>query len=253
MKRLYLEYVINKNRPGLLGDIASILGLLKINILNITSIDEEKRGFLLSLPPNLTQGYLASFLHGIEDLTIRYLREPHLLDYLALKHGERIEENQECPPMYSFQRQQLNILVDFLGSLLTQEEKIIIGLKGRPRIGKTEAAIASCVHANRRWILISSTLLHKTTRTSLPQSDQRIQRVLLFDALTTMDRSSREHRQFALQLLQQDDQKIIEHPEIFIHEGILRKEDFHIFIELYKGKKKETEKRRWGFTSFDIS
>ncbi len=32
METLYMEYKIIKNRPGLLGDLASLLGLLQINI-----------------------------------------------------------------------------------------------------------------------------------------------------------------------------------------------------------------------------
>lgn len=253
MGRLYLEYVIKRDRPGLLGDIASILGLLKINILTISSIDGGKRGLLISLPKNLTKEYLTSLLKGIEDLQINYLREPNLLDYLALKHGVRIKKEEIAPPLYSFQREQLHILIDFIGSQLKERDGITIGLKGQPRVGKTEAAIASCVNANRGWVLISSTLLHKTTRTSLPEGPLGEERVLIFDALTTMDRSSLEHRIFALHLLEKGYQKIIEHPEIFIHEGIMTKDDFHLMIELHSGSKKVYYKQRSGYTSFDIS
>lgn len=252
MKQLYLEYTINQNRPGLLGDIASILGLLKINILKVSSFGDQRRGFLLALPPNLTQESLENILQRIEDLSLLHLRSPNLLDELALKHGERIYQEKEIPPCYSFQRKQLNILVDFMGSLLTEKGGMIIGLRGRPRIGKTEAAIASCVHANRSWVLISSTLLHKTTRTALPKGTETPP-VLIFDALTTMDRSSKEHRDFALSLLAQNDEKIIEHPDIFINEGVLKKEDFQLFIELYAGKKEISYQGRSSFTSFDIS
>lgn len=252
MRRLYLEYYIKKDRPGLLGDIASILGLLKINILTISSIDGGKRGFLLSLPEGLTKEYLASLLEGIEDLSISFLKEPHLLDYLALKHGERIKKKGESLPLYTFRREQLHILIDFLGSLLKKKDDLTIGFRGEPRVGKTEASIASCVHANRAWILISSTLLHKTTRTSLP-GDGMQDRVLIFDALTTMDRSSKEHRAFALSLLKGESLKIIEHPDIFIHEGIMVKEDFNLFVELYRGSVRVSYKGRSSFNSFDIS
>lgn len=252
MNRLYLEYFIKKDRPGLLGDIASILGLLKINILTISSIDSNKRGFLLSLPHGLTKEYLASILEGIEDLQISFLKEPHLLDYLALKHGERIEEDLKVPPLYSFRREQIHILVDYIGSILKRERVINIGFKGEPRVGKTESAIASCVHANKGWVLISSTLLHKTTKTSLPKEIGQ-ERVFIFDALTTMDRSSKEHKEFALSLLKSETLKIIEHPDIFIHEGMMGKEDFHLFVELYKGRERVDYRDRSSFNSFDIS
>ena len=34
-KEWYLEYEIQKNRPGLLGDISSLLGMLSINIVRL--------------------------------------------------------------------------------------------------------------------------------------------------------------------------------------------------------------------------
>ena len=34
----YMEYKIHKNRPGLLGDIASVLGMLEVNILTINGL-----------------------------------------------------------------------------------------------------------------------------------------------------------------------------------------------------------------------
>lgn len=252
MNRIYLEYFIKKDRPGLLGDIASILGLLKINILTISSIDSNKRGFLLSLPEGLTEEFLASFLERIEDLQISFLKKPHLLDYLALKHGERIEENLKTPPLYSFRREQIHILIDFIGSILKREKAINIGFKGEPRVGKTESAIASCVLANKGWALISSTLLHKTAKTSLSKEAES-DKVLLFDALTTMDRSSKEHKDLVLYLLKRETIKIIEHPDIFIHEGIMNKEDFHLFVELFRGSKRVVYRDRSSFNSFDIS
>ena len=46
-KEWYLEYEIQKNRPGLLGDISSLLGMLSINIITINGIDEDRRGLLI--------------------------------------------------------------------------------------------------------------------------------------------------------------------------------------------------------------
>ena len=39
MGKWYLEYEIQVNRPGLLGDIASLLGMLRVNIATINSVD----------------------------------------------------------------------------------------------------------------------------------------------------------------------------------------------------------------------
>lgn len=43
-KQWYMEYKIHKNRPGLLGDIASMLGILGVNILTINGVEGERRG-----------------------------------------------------------------------------------------------------------------------------------------------------------------------------------------------------------------
>ncbi len=43
----YLEYQIHKNRPGLMGDLASILGMLGINIVTINGVEKNRRGLLL--------------------------------------------------------------------------------------------------------------------------------------------------------------------------------------------------------------
>ncbi len=36
-----------KNRPGLLGDVASLMGMLDINIVSINGVEDRKRGMLL--------------------------------------------------------------------------------------------------------------------------------------------------------------------------------------------------------------
>ena len=38
-KEWYLEYEIMINRPGLLGDISSLLGMLSINIVTINGVE----------------------------------------------------------------------------------------------------------------------------------------------------------------------------------------------------------------------
>ena len=36
----YFEYEIHKNRPGLLGDVSSLIGMLGINIVTINGVDQ---------------------------------------------------------------------------------------------------------------------------------------------------------------------------------------------------------------------
>ena len=43
----YFEYEIHKNRPGLLGDVSSLIGMLGINIVTINGVDNARRGFCL--------------------------------------------------------------------------------------------------------------------------------------------------------------------------------------------------------------
>lgn len=43
----FFEYEIQVNRPGLLGDISSLLGMLRVNIVTINGVDEGRRGMLI--------------------------------------------------------------------------------------------------------------------------------------------------------------------------------------------------------------
>ena len=45
-KEWYLEYEITIDRPGLLGDISSLLGMLSINIVSINGIVDGRRGLI---------------------------------------------------------------------------------------------------------------------------------------------------------------------------------------------------------------
>lgn len=42
-KEWYLEYEIQYNRPGLLGDISSLLGMMAINIVTINGVENSHR------------------------------------------------------------------------------------------------------------------------------------------------------------------------------------------------------------------
>ena len=48
MGEWYLEYEIQVNRPGLLGDISSLLGMLRVNIVTINGVDGGHRGMLVT-------------------------------------------------------------------------------------------------------------------------------------------------------------------------------------------------------------
>ncbi|MFC6385441.1 hypothetical protein ACFP7A_02410 [Sporolactobacillus kofuensis] len=43
-KEWALEYEIHNNRPGLLGEVSSLLGKLGINSLTLNDVDDERHG-----------------------------------------------------------------------------------------------------------------------------------------------------------------------------------------------------------------
>lgn len=94
-KEWYLEYEIHINRPGLLGDIASLLGMLSINIITINGVDDSRRGMLLLCKSHEQIERLQSILATMEDITVTKLREPKLRDRLAVRHGRYIQRDAD--------------------------------------------------------------------------------------------------------------------------------------------------------------
>lgn len=76
-KEWYLEYEIKINRPGLLGDISSLLGMLSINIITINGIDQGSRGLLILSTKHQIER-LALILQTMETINLVKLREPTL-------------------------------------------------------------------------------------------------------------------------------------------------------------------------------
>src|SRR5579875_3768158 len=87
----YFQYKIRKDRPGLLGDIASLLGMLGFNILQLGSVSECSRGFLLETERPDSVQVLKTMLESLTDVELTALRTPSLRDRLALRHGRFIE------------------------------------------------------------------------------------------------------------------------------------------------------------------
>ena len=83
-KDWYLEWEIHKNRPGLLGDIASILGMLAINIKTINGVETRRRGMLLQTDDETKIELLGNILRKVENITITALRPPTIMDTLAI-------------------------------------------------------------------------------------------------------------------------------------------------------------------------
>lgn len=254
MSTLYLEYKIVNNKPGLLGDVASLLGLFKINILTIASIEEKFRGMLIDFNRDEYRELVYEAFVAIPDLEINCLRCPELFDILALKHGKKISSRSRGQNTYSFTRADLDLLIDFLSEFLKSRENPLIGFKGSPRVGKTETAIAAVVHANKHWQLLSSTLLRKIARTRIDERVLNSNTVFIIDAVTTFHRAQSEHVNFIKNIAKRSIPRIIEHPGIFLQETDFKGEDFDLILELLDETrdKQDIDQYLHSYNSFDI-
>src|SRR5699024_9651520 len=91
----YFEYELQYNRPRLLGDISSLLGMLSINIITINGIENARRGMLLLSEHDEQITRLQSIVETIDDITLTKLRKPKLRDRLAVRHGRYIHRDVE--------------------------------------------------------------------------------------------------------------------------------------------------------------
>ncbi|MCF8564822.1 DUF3388 domain-containing protein [Alicyclobacillus tolerans] len=229
----YFQYRIKKDRPGLLGDIASLLGMLGFNIMQLGSVSETGRGFLLRTDHPESVHVLRNIVETLEDIELAGLRTPSLRDRLALRHGRFIERSDTETRTYRFVRDELGVMVDFLGELLKRPKRQVIGVRGQPRVGKTEAIVAASVYANKRWTFVSSTLLKQTLLKELP-SDELVseQFVYIIDGAVSTLRGNEEHFRVVDEVLALPAPVVIEHPDIFVHHSRFGWQIFDMLIEL---------------------
>src|SRR5699024_8185300 len=155
----YIEYELQQNRPGLLGDISSLLGMLSINIIMINGVENDRQCMLL-LSKNYEQIIrLKSIVQTVDAIKTAKLRKPNLHDKLAVRHGRYNHRDMTDQKTVRFIRDELGLLVDFMAELYKREGHKLIGIRGMPRVGKTESVVAASVCANKRWLFVSSTLL----------------------------------------------------------------------------------------------
>lgn len=232
VKQWYMEYKIYKNRPGLLGDIASLLGMLEVNIVTINGVENRTRGMLLQTNDDEKIEILGRMLKKVDNITVLKLREPKLVDILAVRHGRYIERDSDDRKTFRFTRDELGMLVDFLGEVFKQEGNQVIGLRGMPRVGKTESIIAGSVCSNKRWTFISSTLLRQTVRSQLSEEELNDNNVFIIDGIVSTMRSNEKHYSLLQEIMAMPCTKVIEHPDIFIKESSYDYSTFDYIIEL---------------------
>ncbi len=228
----YLEYQIHKHRPGLFGDITSVLGMLQINIHTINGLEHHRRGLLLECADERRISLLKQLLNHVSNITITKLRHPLLRDRLALRHGKYIESEGDLLKTFRFIRDELGLLVDFLAEIMKEDGHQLIGVRGKPRVGKTEAIVASSVSANKRWIFLSSTLLIQTIKEQFLAAELSDHHVYIIDGLVSMSRGTEKHQQLLQEALSIPATKVIEHPDMFIKGSDLTLESFDYMIEL---------------------
>jgi hypothetical protein len=232
MKQWYMEYRIHKNRPGLLGDIASLMGMLEVNIMSINGVEDRTRGMLLQTDDDETIELMGKLLSKVDNITITALRTPKLVDILAVRHGRYIERDSDDRKTFRFTRDELGLLVDFLGEIFKREGNQVIGLRGMPRVGKTESIIAGSVCSNKRWTFVSSTLLRQTVRNQMSDDELNADNIFIIDGIVSTLRSNEKHYSLLKEIMSMPSTKVIEHPDIFIRESEYDYNTFDYIIEL---------------------
>lgn len=228
----YLEYKIQKNRPGLLGDISSLLGMLRINIVTINGVDDQRRGLLLKCDSHEQIKRLESILNTMDHIAVTKLRTPKLRDRLAVRHGRYIQRDADDKKTFRFVRDELGLLVDFMAELYKQDGHKLIGIRGMPRVGKTESIVAASVCANKRWLFLSSTLLKQTIRSQLLADEYSDENVFILDGVVTTKRGTEKHMQLVREVMRLPATKVVEHPDIFVQNTEYTIGDFDYIIEL---------------------
>jgi hypothetical protein len=231
-KEWYLEYEIQRNRPGLLGDISSLLGMLSVNIVTINGVDEGRRGMLLLANNDEQITRLESILQTMDTINVTKLREPKLRDRLAVRHGRYIQRDADDKKTFRFIRDELGLLVDFMAELFKQEGHKLVGIRGMPRVGKTESVVASSVCANKKWLFVSSTLLKQTIRSQLIDDEYSSENIFLIDGIVSTRRANERHWQLVREIMRLSAVKVIEHPDIFVQNSEYSLDDFDYIIEL---------------------
>ncbi|WCK56139.1 DUF3388 domain-containing protein [Aneurinibacillus sp. Ricciae_BoGa-3] len=256
----YLEYEVHNNRPGLLGDVASILGMLSINIVTINGVESiqgkvnRRRGLLIRADDAKKIELLGSILEKVESISLRKLRQPTILDLLAVRHGRYIERDSEDKRTFRFIREEIGVLVDFMAEIFKREGNQLVGIRGMPRVGKTESTVAACVSANRRWTFISSTLIRQTVRNQLTLDEMGEGHVYLIDGIVSTMRSTEKHAMLMREIMRMPYTKVIEHPDVFVRETEYNISDFDYIIELRNDPDEEItyENIETGFSGFDL-
>ncbi|MGR5996879.1 DUF3388 domain-containing protein [Bacillus cereus] len=228
----YFEYEIHKNRPSLLGDVSSLIGMLGINIVTINGVDNARRGLLLMCDNQEQISRLESILNTMDNITVTKYRPPKLRDKLAVRHGRYIQRDADDKKTFRFVRDELGLLVDFMAEIMKKEGHKLIGIRGMPRVGKTESIVAASVCANKRWLFVSSTLIKQTVRSQLIEDEYSDDNIFILDGIVSTKRANERHWQLVREIMRLPATKVVEHPDVFVSQSEYTLDDFDYIIEL---------------------
>ncbi|MDY5060672.1 DUF3388 domain-containing protein [Staphylococcus simulans] len=235
----YLEYEITFNRAGLLGDVASLLGMMGISIVTINGVDQNRRGLLIRADSLDKMRRFEDIVSQIDEISITKMRKPQLRDRLAVRHGRYIKQDADDKKTFRFEREDLGLLVDFLAEIFKEEGHKLIGIRGMPRVGKTESIVAGSVCAHKRWLFISSTLIKQTIRNSLLKGEYGPEHVYIIDGAVTARENDPKHRQLVDEVMTLPAIKVVEHPDLFVDSCDYQLADFDYIIELRETEDQE--------------
>lgn len=228
----FFEYEIQINRPGLLGDISSLLGMLRVNIVTINGVDEGRRGMLIKAEKKENIERFEHIVSTMDTIHLTKFREPKLRDRLAVRHGRYIQRDADDKKTFRFVRDELGLLVDFMAEIFKQDGHKLIGIRGMPRVGKTESVVAASVCANKKWIFLSSTMIKQTIRSQLAGDEFSDRNIFILDGIVTRKSNDEKHLQLVREMMRMPTIKVVEHPDMFIQHSEYSIDDFDYIIEL---------------------
>ena len=167
-----------------------------------------------------------------ERIHVTKFREPKLRDILAVRHGRYIQRDADDRKTFHFVRDELGLLVDFMAELFKQEGHKLIGIRGMPRVGKTESVVAASVCANKKWVFLSSTMIKQTVRNQLAGDEFSDNNIFILDGIVTRRSSDERHLQLVREMMRLPSIKVVEHPDMFVQHSEFTIDDFDYIIEL---------------------
>lgn len=119
-----------------------------------------------------------------------------------------------------------------MAELFKTEGHKLIGIRGMPRVGKTESIVAASVCANKKWIFLSSTMIKQTIRKQLMGDEFNTNNIFILDGVVSRMTTDERHLQLVREVMKMPSVKVIEHPDIFVKHSEYNIEDFDYIIEL---------------------